>query len=541
MQSFMIALLACSVTMSALALFYMAITPILKKRYSEKGRYYAWLIIVVGLIIPFRPQWSNAIVKIDVPSATTTAATSETPTVQTGSETFVTIPDIVNIVPGDSPALPPATSSVSWWQIAAAVWLAGVMAFLAYHAVKHYRFLKVAKRWSENVTDEKALALLQSLKSEMGISRKIGLFQNSDMGSPLMYGFVNPRITLPTADMADDELRFILKHELVHYKRKDLYYKLLVLIATAVHWFNPLVYLIARAINAQCELSCDVEIVRNTDADTRQQYSEAIIGVVKFHSKLNTALSTNFYGGKKGMKNRISSIMDTRKKSMGMLIVCLALILSMGTGLVFAANPAYAAAQNSVIRDRIENQIGKELTDRLFNSDTLKQADAFLGDNASQLLLGWYFNSMYALYGNDVVQKIVEVEDVVVQIEKIFVSLGESKGMEQLRLMDKSQRLLFFARYLDMYLRTQSKSNTQNEMKPTENNNPDRVINNGQIVPVIIPVQDGLGRELFNRMQPVSDELTALWDKDNPFAPIIISEPFVPDADFFDRFTLIRP
>ena len=67
MQGFLITLAACSVTMSALALFYMAVTPLLAKRYSITGRYYAWLIIVLGLIIPFRPQSGNAVVKVHVP------------------------------------------------------------------------------------------------------------------------------------------------------------------------------------------------------------------------------------------------------------------------------------------------------------------------------------------------------------------------------------------------------------------------------------------------------------------------------------------
>ena len=70
MQDFIITLLVCSVNMSALALFCIAVTPLAAKRYSAKGRYYAWLIIVIGLLIPFRPQWDNAIVQIDVPSRT---------------------------------------------------------------------------------------------------------------------------------------------------------------------------------------------------------------------------------------------------------------------------------------------------------------------------------------------------------------------------------------------------------------------------------------------------------------------------------------
>jgi len=310
--------------MSALALFYMAVMPLLAKRYSEKGRYYAWLIIVVGLIFPFRPQFDNAIVKVDV------AGETAAPIIQIGNGTPVAIPDV-------NAALSPA---ISWWQVAAVVWLVGAVAFLAYHVVKHYRFVKMAGRWSEVVTNEQILTLLQRLKTEMGISKQISLYVCPCIGSPMMIGFVNPRILLPKSDLAKDELLFILKHELVHYKRKDLWYKCLVLIATAIHWFNPIVYLMAKAIDILCEMSCDAEIVRSTDADTRQHYSETIIGVVKYQSKMKTALSTNFYGGKKGMKKRIVSIMDMGKKKTGLVIVGCALIVTMGTGLAFAVNAA---------------------------------------------------------------------------------------------------------------------------------------------------------------------------------------------------------
>jgi hypothetical protein len=153
-----------------------------------------------------------------------------------------------------------------------------------------------------------------------------------------MFGFANPRILLPTTEISLDELCFVLKHELVHYKRNDLLYKYLVLIATAVHWFNPVVYLAGKAIASLCEVSCDAEVVRDTDADTRQFYSEAMIAVVKYKSKLKTALSTNFHGGKKGMKNRISSIMDMSNKKVGFIVVCLAFVITIGTGFAFAAN-----------------------------------------------------------------------------------------------------------------------------------------------------------------------------------------------------------
>ena len=112
MQGFIITLLTCSMTMSMLVLFYMATTPLLEKRYSAKGRYYAWLVIVVGLIIPFRPQFTSAIVKVDMPSETVT------PMIQIGNGMPVAVP--VNTT-----VLPPSLPSVSIWYIVFAIWPAG--------------------------------------------------------------------------------------------------------------------------------------------------------------------------------------------------------------------------------------------------------------------------------------------------------------------------------------------------------------------------------------------------------------------------------
>ena len=324
MHNFIISLLTCSVTMSALALLYMAVTPLLTKRYSEKGRYYAWLVVVIGLIVPFRPQFTNAVVKVQMPTEMAMAV------IQTANEPLAAVTDVNDTVS-------PAIQNIAWWQVAAMVWLAGVIAFLAYHLIRHYCFVKMARHWGEKITDEQVLALFASLKAEMGITKRFELYICSSVGGPMMTGFLKPRIFLPTTELSQDELRFILQHELVHHRRKDLLYKYLVLASTAIHWFNPVVYLMAKAIAALCEMSCDAEVVRSADIDTRRHYSETIIGVVKFHSKLKTALSTTFYGGKKSMKNRISSIMDTSKKKAGIAIVSILLFLTMSTGMAFAA------------------------------------------------------------------------------------------------------------------------------------------------------------------------------------------------------------
>lgn len=319
MQSFIIKLLTCSVTMSVIALFYIVVTPLLAKRYSAKLRYYAWLVIVIGLIIPFRPQFNNAIVKVTVPSEMIT------PLVQADNNMSVKNAML-------------SSGSVVWWQAVIIIWVIGMAVFLTYHIVKHYRFMKMVKRWSNSITDGQLFEILQSLKIEMGISKPIKLCLCSCVSSPMMVGLVKPHIILPYMKWDKDELRFIFKHELVHLKRKDLCYKILVLISTSIHWFNPIIYLVTRAIDTLCEISCDAETMQSTNIDTRQHYSETIIRVIKYQSKLKTTLSTNFYGGKKGMKNRISSIMDITRKKVGFVIICIVLIVTVGTGYVFTTN-----------------------------------------------------------------------------------------------------------------------------------------------------------------------------------------------------------
>lgn len=319
MQHFIVMLLLSSLSTSIIALAYMAIMPFLARHYSVRGRYYAWLVIIVGFITPFRPNFDFTILKVNI------------------SKTPFQVAAIGNggLAPIEA-STQPAIAGVSWWQVALVIWVAGVIITFAYQLVKHYRFLKMVERWSDVVEDEPILRQYDELKKNVGVSKKIDIFLCPCIGSPSMVGFRNPRILLPTLDLAKDDIAFILKHELVHYKHKDLLYKFLVLIAVSIHWFNPIAYLSAKAISVLCEMSCDAEVVTGTDSKTRQQYCEAIIGIVKHHAKMKTVLSTSFYGGKKGMKSRISSIMEPCQKRAGLAVAVFVTLLMFGTTAVFA-------------------------------------------------------------------------------------------------------------------------------------------------------------------------------------------------------------
>jgi hypothetical protein len=87
---------------------------------------------------------------------------------------------------------------------------------------------------------------------------------------------------------------------------------------------------------------------------------ETIIGIVRNGAKHRAVLSTDFYGGKKGMKNGISSIMDASKKKAGFIILCVVLVAIIGTGVALAVTNN-ENGNNSTIESIAQEFINNEI------------------------------------------------------------------------------------------------------------------------------------------------------------------------------------
>ena len=329
MQRFFMTLLSCSVSMTALMILYLAVTPLLAKRYSARSRYVIWQVILLGLIIPFRPEISFSFVKVAV--------------------------NQVSLQPGDTPPLLLAepvlhTSGITAWQGAAILWLCGAFGFLLFHLLRHQRFIKTAERWNEELSGREAVLLTQE-KQMLGIRRDIGLYRCPVVPGPMLLGFWRPRILLPELDLSDRELCLILRHELIHFKRGDLYVRAAVLLATAIHWFNPAVHICGAAVNEACEASCDAQVIQGLDNETRKLYGKTILRAACRNPRSITALSTNFNGGKKKMKKRLTAVLDSGLKKTGAVLVVIALLLSVTSGVVMAAAGSATDAEIEIPED----------------------------------------------------------------------------------------------------------------------------------------------------------------------------------------------
>ena len=313
MQSIMVGLFFKSVVMTFIGLLFIAVTPFLLKRYSAKWLYYSWLVILIGFIFPFTFNMSTPVINLSEP-----VPLPSNELVPANSSEITLVSSSVDTI-----------SSLSMWKIMIIIWILGIIIFLVVHLVRHYRFMRTVNRWGQKITEPTILHLFEKVKYEMNITKEIALKESCCISSPMLVGFSKNTIWLPNNAYSEEELNMILKHELVHLKRKDLWYKAFVLMISSIHWYNPLFYLFVKELDNLCEHACDDEVIKNTDIQVRKTYSQTILHTEKFKRK-KSVFSTNFLGSTQILKKRIFSIMDMSKKKSGIGVMVLLMLLTTG-------------------------------------------------------------------------------------------------------------------------------------------------------------------------------------------------------------------
>jgi LCP family protein required for cell wall assembly len=214
------------------------------------------------------------------------------------------------------------------------LWLAGMLLYLAYHLITYYSFRTKISRWSITVKDNEMTEQFQSLRDELGIKRKIGIIYCKQVVSPMLIGFLKPCIVMPSKDFTAEQYHFLLKHELIHYKHHDLIYKFILLLASALHWFNPLVHYMVYLANNDIELYCDESLIANNTLNYRENYSYMLIHMLTGgRNNNNILLSTGFGTKKRQLKDRFYQIMNSKptKKGTCFIIGLVCLIIAAGS------------------------------------------------------------------------------------------------------------------------------------------------------------------------------------------------------------------
>lgn len=325
--------LGLSLAGSVLILLLMLLRPLVRERVSKRWQYYIWLLVIVRLLLPVGPPESpagNAVIRMeDAASLVLTVPESDI------GNTGMTHRE-ENSEPGVLQKIGTAALENLWL-----VWLAGVLALLIRKATAYQSFVRCLRAGWKPVEDPALLDRVGEVGGEIGIKRPVELYVNPLAASPMLLGGRKPCVVMPKVEMPEKDFRFVLLHELTHYRRRDVLYKWLVQMTICVHWFNPLVHWMGREVERLGELSCDEAVLRRLDGAERRAYGDALLRTVSAGGGYQAVLSSPMLGAEgKQLKERLETIMNFKKT--GRLSAVLAALLAAVLGVTAAAAGAYA-------------------------------------------------------------------------------------------------------------------------------------------------------------------------------------------------------
>ena len=322
-------LMQIGLTVSLAALVPLILRRLMKKRYPARMVCVVWAILALRLLIPVQLTLPQAPVQV-MPRTSYVVQSDQTafrqaglPVTQTPAR-WVTGTQAQTLSAADTGTV----KTVDITDILLTLWLAGVIACVLWQGIGYYRLIRSLKGKSRSVERADLHTILQEQCADLVIDREIPLRVSSAADCPMLAGFIHPTLYLPDERISRTDAAFIFRHELTHYKHGDLWLKLLLLAARCLHWFNPLVHLIARFAQEDIEAACDDAVVRGHDGAYRRAYGETILRSAIAQSQKRKALVSCFGDDKKTLMRRFEGLFDKSVKKRGVaLVVMIALLV----------------------------------------------------------------------------------------------------------------------------------------------------------------------------------------------------------------------
>ena len=418
MRAFLTTLATCSAAMSAVAIMLMLLDALALRRRKIPARAMrmAWLVVTVGFILPMRPDLRGLAALL--PHAE--------PAIDALHGQLLDVMPMLAAIPAATVAPLPTTPPINvpatvmtptaphwqpdWVLIVTLVYIAGATLVLGFELWRHWRFRRTVLRWSHPA--DAALNALSNAR--IVVSRAVQ--------APLLMGVRQPVIVLPERAMPLGDLRTMIAHEECHRANHDVLIQYVALLARALHWFNPLMLLIASELTLKCEQLCD-EMTLTNCAITRRTYVGTILAAA---ATRRAPLTTGFAGGKHIMKRRLTALYSRSVPRAGALILALALALTVFAPSLMAlaaqADPT-ASADTPTVTDSQPQPTSAVLNDGLTASDMLQNV---LTITLAACEGDYETNALQLLAAGSGVDALVDALNMYDRLEALYLSEGLS-------------------------------------------------------------------------------------------------------------------
>jgi beta-lactamase regulating signal transducer with metallopeptidase domain len=244
------------------------------QRLSPRWRYAMWLLVVLRLALPWTISSPVSVFNV-LEFARQSVSPGQSAGVAVVQDSVVGSPG-TRAMAASWPTQQHVHLSLLIW-----IWAAGAVALAGYLAYSHYQ---VARRLTNRrpLIDATVMNLLEDCKQLMGVRVPVTLVETRNGGSPALFGFLRPRLLLPsglTNSFSQEELRHVFLHELSHVKRKDIMVGWIMTALQILHWFNPFVWVAFHRMRVERELACDAMAL--SYAKESRPYGETIIKLLE--------------------------------------------------------------------------------------------------------------------------------------------------------------------------------------------------------------------------------------------------------------------
>ena len=291
---------------SAVIVFIIMIKRILKNHISEKWQYRIYYLVFLLLTLPFVPLKDINFIDFSPNNENILKTISQNTNVANFENTINSGDFAVSV-----------KSHFDFFKIFFVIWLIGAIILTVVMVIGFVAMRQ--KRKNISMVDCKIKNILYECKNISGIKKNIDI-AFSDVKSPVIFGMLKPIILVPyncVEKMSDSEIKYIILHELSHYKNKDILMNYLMCIFQILYWFNPLVWIIFKQMKIEREIVCDSSVLNMLDEDNYTDYGMTIIRFVEtVPQKRIFALSADMGGSKKHIKMRIEKIASFTKETL---------------------------------------------------------------------------------------------------------------------------------------------------------------------------------------------------------------------------------
>lgn len=319
-----------------------------KSKFSLSAQFYrtAWWVLALRCALPFPLRLPHFTPAVTLQLPTVSAPHSAAAGLHTAAQNRITAQIAVD--PGDAGAgirqlgvaLWPSHAPLSLAEIASMLtilWLAGFLLVLVVRFGSYGLFLLRLRQSRQPVTEPELLAIRSDL-----FGRGVPLYRCREFCSPALTGFLRKTLYLPSGEITPKQLSMILLHERCHAQRHDLALKLLLVFSTAFCWFNPLVWVMAKAAEEDTECACDEMVLRGKNIAFCQEYGRVLLDVLRAEQPLR-GLCTRFAGDKRQLRRRFEAMYSSLPKQQAKPLLAVFCAVVLTASLFFACTPANSA------------------------------------------------------------------------------------------------------------------------------------------------------------------------------------------------------